>query len=163
MMLSSIYHSSLVELFSCGIKMIRLVSDVWEWLVAYRPVTLVVAKCWDPSPKSYLSPRQEPVRPIDPSAWVAHTEAVRAIYGRLGAPPSVTGMPASNSPTFMASVPESSCKWWHKTHINTVLLIYVCMYVCICISTQQTFMQKRQNDITTVNNKKVTWIWKDSE
>ena len=76
-----------------------------------RPVTLVVAKCWDPAPKNYLSPRQEPVRPIDPSAWVAHTEAVRAMYGRLGPPPSVTGMPPTNVPaTFMPSVPESSSK-----------------------------------------------------
>ena len=40
---------------------------------------LVVAKCWDPNPKDYFSvPRTEPVRPIDPGAWVAHTAAVRA-------------------------------------------------------------------------------------
>ena len=39
---------------------------------------LVVAKCWDPNPKDYFSvPRTEPVRPIDPGAWVAHTAAVR--------------------------------------------------------------------------------------
>ena len=58
------------------------------------PIKLVVAKCWDPSPTSgqggggggggrdskggYLTiPRAEPVRPIDPGAWVAHTAAVR--------------------------------------------------------------------------------------
>lgn len=70
------------------------------------PVTLVVAKCWDPLPKGYpMAPRQEPVRPIDPSAWVAHTEAVQAMYGRLGPPPSVTGMPGCSG---MASIPESS-------------------------------------------------------
>ncbi|KAI4454688.1 segment polarity protein dishevelled [Holotrichia oblita] len=39
---------------------------------------LVVAKCWDPNPKGYFTiPRTEPVRPIDPGAWVAHTAAVR--------------------------------------------------------------------------------------
>lgn len=42
---------------------------------------LVVAKCWDPTPRNYVLPtpecRTEPVRPIDPSAWIAHTEAVR--------------------------------------------------------------------------------------
>ena len=45
----------------------------------YRPIKLVVAKCWEQTPsRGYLSmPRQEPVRPIDPGAWVAHTAAVR--------------------------------------------------------------------------------------
>jgi segment polarity protein dishevelled len=62
------------------------------------PVKLVVAKCWDPNPKgkklnslftqlliSYFSfkgyftiPRSEPVRPIDPGAWLAHTQALRS-------------------------------------------------------------------------------------
>ena len=44
-----------------------------------RPIKLVVAKCWEQTPsRGYLSmPRQEPVRPIDPGAWVAHTAAVR--------------------------------------------------------------------------------------
>merc|ERR1719347_1551433 len=44
------------------------------------PIKLVVAKCWDPNPKDYFSvPRTEPVRPIDPGAWVAHTAAVRGL------------------------------------------------------------------------------------
>lgn len=47
-------------------------------MTSTSPITLVVAKCWDPNPKGYFTiPRQEPVRPIDPSAWIAHTEAVR--------------------------------------------------------------------------------------
>ncbi|XP_046651203.1 segment polarity protein dishevelled-like [Daphnia pulicaria] len=42
------------------------------------PIKLVVAKCWYPNPKGYFTiPRTEPVRPIDPGAWVAHTEAAR--------------------------------------------------------------------------------------
>ncbi|KAG8235724.1 hypothetical protein J437_LFUL016359 [Ladona fulva] len=42
------------------------------------PIKLVVAKCWDPNPKGYFTiPRTEPVRPIDPGAWVAHTAAIR--------------------------------------------------------------------------------------
>ena len=47
-----------------------------------------MAKCWDSAPtstggggtnsKNYFTiPRAEPVRPIDPGAWVAHTAAVR--------------------------------------------------------------------------------------
>merc|ERR1719397_2224105 len=44
------------------------------------PIKLVVAKCWDPHPKDYFTvPRTEPVRPIDPGAWVAHTAAVRGL------------------------------------------------------------------------------------
>ncbi|XP_014095959.1 segment polarity protein dishevelled [Bactrocera oleae] len=43
------------------------------------PIKLVVAKCWDPNPKGYFTiPRTEPVRPIDPGAWVAHTQALTA-------------------------------------------------------------------------------------
>lgn len=43
------------------------------------PIKLVVAKCWDSAPsRNYFTvPRAEPVRPIDPGAWVAHTAAVR--------------------------------------------------------------------------------------
>ena len=51
-----------------------------------------------------MAPRQEPVRPIDPSAWVAHTEAVRAMYGRLGPPPSA--IRTSSNGAVMSSIPE---------------------------------------------------------
>ena len=45
------------------------------------PVKLVVAKCWDPNPQGYFTvSKQEPIRPIDPSAWVAHTQAHTGIY-----------------------------------------------------------------------------------
>ncbi|XP_029699842.1 segment polarity protein dishevelled homolog DVL-3-like isoform X4 [Takifugu rubripes] len=41
------------------------------------PITLTVAKCWDPNPQScFILPRGEPVRPIDPAAWVSHTAAM---------------------------------------------------------------------------------------
>ncbi|CAH8873335.1 unnamed protein product [Trichobilharzia szidati] len=42
------------------------------------PITLVVAKCWDPNPaeRYFTVPRQEPVHPIDPRAWVLHTNAM---------------------------------------------------------------------------------------
>ncbi|OQR66106.1 segment polarity protein dishevelledDVL-2-like [Tropilaelaps mercedesae] len=50
------------------------------------PIKLVVAKCWEPNPKGYFTiPRTEQVRPIDPGAWVAHTEAA------LGCTPQVLG------------------------------------------------------------------------
>ncbi|XP_043926131.1 segment polarity protein dishevelled homolog DVL-3 isoform X2 [Protopterus annectens] len=41
------------------------------------PITLTVAKCWDPAPRGcFTLPRSEPVRPIDPAAWVSHTAAM---------------------------------------------------------------------------------------
>lgn len=47
------------------------------------PIKLVVAKCWDPMPNDYFRPphQEEPIRPIDPSAWVAHTQAMTAYQG----------------------------------------------------------------------------------
>ncbi|XP_070615297.1 segment polarity protein dishevelled homolog DVL-1 isoform X2 [Erythrolamprus reginae] len=47
------------------------------------PISLTVAKCWDPTPRSYFTiPRAEPVRPIDPAAWISHTTALTGAYPR---------------------------------------------------------------------------------
>ncbi|RXG70827.1 Segment polarity protein dishevelled-like protein DVL-3 [Armadillidium vulgare] len=76
------------------------------------PIKLVVAKCWDPNPKAYFTvPRAEPVRPIDPLAWVAHTQACREIPGQIpaefpGRPPSVSTL-TSTSSSIASSLPES--------------------------------------------------------
>ncbi|MCL4123542.1 UNVERIFIED_CONTAM: hypothetical protein GTU68_064126 [Idotea baltica] len=75
------------------------------------PIKLVVAKCWDPNPKAYFTiPRAEPVRPIDPLAWVAHTQACRDIPGQMpdfpGRPPSVSTL-TSTSSSIASSIPES--------------------------------------------------------
>uniref|UniRef100_A0A665VKQ9 Dishevelled segment polarity protein 1a n=1 Tax=Echeneis naucrates TaxID=173247 RepID=A0A665VKQ9_ECHNA len=49
------------------------------------PISLTVAKCWDPSPRSYFTiPRAEPVRPIDPAAWISHTTALTGPYPHYG-------------------------------------------------------------------------------
>ncbi|XP_051967192.1 segment polarity protein dishevelled homolog DVL-1b isoform X1 [Xyrauchen texanus] len=49
------------------------------------PISLTVAKCWDPSPRSYFTiPRAEPVRPIDPAAWISHTTALTGSYPQNG-------------------------------------------------------------------------------
>ncbi|XP_056637388.1 segment polarity protein dishevelled homolog DVL-3 isoform X1 [Diorhabda sublineata] len=59
------------------------------------PIKLVVAKCWDPNPKGYFTiPRTEPVRPIDPGAWVAHTAAVRG--DPVARPPSSSTVSSSS-------------------------------------------------------------------
>ncbi|KFD49491.1 hypothetical protein M513_09602 [Trichuris suis] len=72
------------------------------------PIKLVVAKCWDPNPKGYFTiPRTEPVRPIDPGAWVAHTNALRAEvpldYPR---PLSVNTATSNNSGSFSSPLPD---------------------------------------------------------
>uniref|UniRef100_A0A8D8LQ88 Segment polarity protein dishevelled homolog DVL-3 n=2 Tax=Cacopsylla melanoneura TaxID=428564 RepID=A0A8D8LQ88_9HEMI len=70
------------------------------------PIKLVVAKCWDPNPKGYFTiPRTEPVRPIDPGAWVAHTAAIRGDGFPLR-PPSVSTL-TSTSSSITSSIPET--------------------------------------------------------
>ncbi|XP_073992409.1 segment polarity protein dishevelled isoform X2 [Rhodnius prolixus] len=69
------------------------------------PIKLVVAKCWDPNPKGYFTiPRTEPVRPIDPGAWVAHTAAIRGEPYPLR-PPSISTLD-SNSSSVTSSIPD---------------------------------------------------------
>jgi segment polarity protein dishevelled len=42
---------------------------------------LVVAKCWDPTPRGYFTlPRHEQARPVDPLSWLAHTQAVHNTF-----------------------------------------------------------------------------------
>uniref|UniRef100_A0A8C2HXR3 Dishevelled segment polarity protein 2 n=1 Tax=Cyprinus carpio TaxID=7962 RepID=A0A8C2HXR3_CYPCA len=45
------------------------------------PITLTVAKCWDPSPQGYFTlPRNEPIQPIDPAAWINHSVALTGVF-----------------------------------------------------------------------------------
>ncbi|XP_024220236.1 segment polarity protein dishevelled homolog DVL-3 isoform X3 [Bombus impatiens] len=70
------------------------------------PIKLVVAKCWDPNPKGYFTiPRTEPVRPIDPGAWVAHTAAIRG-EGFPPRPPSATTI-TSTSSSLASTLPDT--------------------------------------------------------
>lgn len=46
---------------------------------------MVVAKCWDPTPRGYFTlPRHEQARPVDPLSWLAHTQAVQNTFNPLG-------------------------------------------------------------------------------
>nr|CDS21684.1 segment polarity protein dishevelled [Echinococcus granulosus] len=75
------------------------------------PITLVVAKCWDPNPRSgcFVLSRQEPVRPIDPRAWVLHTNAMTA--AAAGSPNAnlhsdpLGGLSDANSTAFCGNYP----------------------------------------------------------
>uniref|UniRef100_A0A672MRE9 Dishevelled segment polarity protein 1 n=1 Tax=Sinocyclocheilus grahami TaxID=75366 RepID=A0A672MRE9_SINGR len=68
------------------------------------PISLTVAKCWDPSPRSYFTiPRTEPVRPIDPAAWISHTTALSGPYPHYGII-KFDDLPLSVSKTDMATI-----------------------------------------------------------
>uniref|UniRef100_A0A8C6YW70 Dishevelled segment polarity protein 3 n=1 Tax=Nothoprocta perdicaria TaxID=30464 RepID=A0A8C6YW70_NOTPE len=71
------------------------------------PITLTVAKCWDPSPRGCFSlPRSEPIRPIDPAAWVSHTAAMTGTYPAYGMSPSMSTI-TSTSSSITSSIPET--------------------------------------------------------
>ncbi|KAI1893846.1 hypothetical protein AGOR_G00127870 [Albula goreensis] len=71
------------------------------------PITLTVAKCWDPNPHScFTLPRSEPIRPIDPAAWVSHTAAMTGAYPVYGMSPSMSTI-TSTSSSITSSIPET--------------------------------------------------------
>ncbi|KAJ8371386.1 hypothetical protein SKAU_G00114140 [Synaphobranchus kaupii] len=93
------------------------------------PISLTVAKCWDPSPRSYFTiPRAEPVRPIDPAAWISHTTALTGPYPHY----EFDDLPLSVSKTDMTTIvkvmqlPESGLEirdrmWLKITIANAVI------------------------------------------
>ncbi|KAF4799168.1 hypothetical protein TURU_057385 [Turdus rufiventris] len=90
------------------------------------PISLTVAKCWDPTPRSYFTiPRAEPVRPIDPAAWISHTTAMTGAYPRYGMSPSMS-ITTSTSSSLTSSIPESeshglmATKVFHRGYQCTV-------------------------------------------
>ncbi|XP_047647007.1 segment polarity protein dishevelled homolog DVL-1 isoform X4 [Phacochoerus africanus] len=70
------------------------------------PISLTVAKCWDPSPRSYFTiPRADPVRPIDPAAWLSHTAALTGALPRYGTSPCSSAVTRTSSSSLTSSVP----------------------------------------------------------
>jgi len=93
-------------------------------LFVYRPITLVVAKCWDPNPKGYLTiPRQEPVRPIDPSAWVNHTEAMRNMEICQELQTLLLLFLTSTSSSIISSIPANECMFLDPGTTNVVVVV----------------------------------------
>uniref|UniRef100_A0A3P8ZL78 Dishevelled segment polarity protein 3b n=1 Tax=Esox lucius TaxID=8010 RepID=A0A3P8ZL78_ESOLU len=71
------------------------------------PIVLTVAKCWDPNPRGcFTLPRSEPIRPIDPAAWVSHTAAMTGAYPVYGMSPSMSTI-TSTSSSITSSIPET--------------------------------------------------------
>uniref|UniRef100_A0A7N6A8B7 Dishevelled segment polarity protein 2 n=1 Tax=Anabas testudineus TaxID=64144 RepID=A0A7N6A8B7_ANATE len=64
------------------------------------PIILTVAKCWDPSPQGYFTlPRNEPIRPIDPAAWVSHSVAMTGTFPPYPGSSSLSTITSSSSVT----------------------------------------------------------------
>ncbi|KAE8620804.1 hypothetical protein XENTR_v10010482 [Xenopus tropicalis] len=64
------------------------------------PIILTVAKCWDPSPQGYFTlPRNEPIQPIDPAAWVSHSAALSGSFPVYPGSASMSSMTSSTSVT----------------------------------------------------------------
>lgn len=65
------------------------------------PIVLTVAKCWDPSPQAYFTlPRNEPIQPIDPAAWVSHSAALTGTF------PAYPGSSSMSTITSGPSLPD---------------------------------------------------------
>ncbi|XP_012886839.1 PREDICTED: segment polarity protein dishevelled homolog DVL-1, partial [Dipodomys ordii] len=76
------------------------------------PISLTVAKCWDPTPRSYFTiPRADPVRPIDPAAWLSHTAALTGALPRYGTSPCSSAVTRTSSSSLTSSVPGAPRKW----------------------------------------------------
>lgn len=76
------------------------------------PISLTVAKCWDPTPRSYFTvPRADPVRPIDPAAWLSHTAALTGALPRYGTSPCSSAITRTSSSSLTSSVPGAPRKW----------------------------------------------------
>lgn len=87
------------------------------------PIKLVVAKCWDPNPtKGYFTiPRAEPVRPIDPGAWVAHTAAVRG--EPVARPPSSSTL--SSATSLASTVPAGETNFNCLFQVNSIACSFI--------------------------------------
>uniref|UniRef100_A0A668A2J7 Dishevelled segment polarity protein 3a n=1 Tax=Myripristis murdjan TaxID=586833 RepID=A0A668A2J7_9TELE len=82
------------------------------------PITLTVAKCWDPNPRScFALPRSEPIRPIDPAAWVSHTAAMTGVYPAYGMSPSMSTV-TSTSSSISSSIPETERESHDPCHVD---------------------------------------------
>lgn len=85
-----------------------------------QKITLTIAKCWDPSPtpQHYTLNRNnlnEPIRPIDPAAWVASTQNGYDMYH------SMTNMTETSSDTFASSLPEADMNYAHFNRIQLTI------------------------------------------
>ncbi|KAL5491728.1 hypothetical protein EMCRGX_G017080 [Ephydatia muelleri] len=71
-------------------------------------ITLTVAKCWGAEPVlPQFEPRMEPIRPIDPSAWVMQANQQGEYSRPFTGSPTLSTMTSVSSPSLVSSMPES--------------------------------------------------------
>jgi hypothetical protein len=98
--------------------------------VCYSPIKLVVAKCWDPTPRGYFTlPRHEQARPVD-------TQAVQNTYNNPQHQLLVHHQPnhrqsSLNSTTNMSSTISSTSNTMADNERNILILVYFIHY-CAC-------------------------------
>ena len=63
----------------------------------------------------------EPIRPIDPAAWVSHTAAMTGVYPAYGMSPSMSTV-TSTSSSITSSIPETERK--SHLHVHTLTKCY---------------------------------------
>lgn len=126
-------------------------------ILHFRPITLVVAKCWDPNPKGYFTlSRQEPVRPIDPRAWVLHTNAMTAGQEVGIHQNSNMGLPTQNS-SFPSGMLSFVKLCWHETLTSMMLRAYHWPFDRFGESTGKSVHTQMLN-LTFIGNYLV-WLW----
>lgn len=93
------------------------------------PITLTVAKCWDPSPQGYFTlPQSEPVRPINTEAWVQQLAAMRVEYQAKEMVNQSLGTMTSTSSSLTSSLPESdrfNDENYCQLHVNSDMQVIV--------------------------------------
>lgn len=93
--------------FSCAVRMVRTCAQQKKF-----PLTLGLCVCCK-SDFICLSLSgcfaAEPVRPIDPAAWISHTTAMTGAYPRYGMSPSMS-ITTSTSSSLTSSIPDSESK-----------------------------------------------------
>lgn len=63
-----------------------------------------------------LHPTGEPIRPIDPAAWVSHTAAMTGVYPPYGMSPSMSTV-TSTSSSISSSIPETERESRHPLQL----------------------------------------------
>lgn len=69
----------------------------------------------------------EPIRPIDPAAWVSHTAAMTGVYPPYGMSPSMSTV-TSTSSSISSSIPETEREWCHSPCSRMSLHVFVHLY-----------------------------------
>ncbi|KAF5919366.1 hypothetical protein HPG69_006118 [Diceros bicornis minor] len=64
------------------------------------PISLTVAKCWDPTPRSYFT--------IPRAAWLSHTAALTGALPRYGTSPCSSAVTRTSSSSLTSSVPGAA-------------------------------------------------------